>query len=582
MDKLPIAQNILICSNETSIEEMQSFLYRAILCKYNTLFIIEILESFSSFQHNRMYSYIDKLLSDKLEKSIKENKENKNTNKLYTREYVDSCIYFVYKNLVNETSFLNELEKYTLKSQRNDIENETTFQQEIEQSLKLKNLNISNISNASNNSWNSKIIQDISNLENIKVFSSEVCGLGKSFKIKKIIEEKKEIYYHFPLGGKLSKKIIYSKLLQLLNRIKKAPNIKNEDGQTKNKNDEDEDKEDVSLNYDKVAIHLDLIETEDVSSINEFLLSFLITKFYANNEDIIYIPNNIKIYVEIPNSFENYLSKVGILNRFKIDNITLGNLPKLELDEGVKKTFQIMLGKEAETDEQIEKFIKDNINLKEYSYYQIQTFINLFISQFEIFNGKIKFSNSQKNGTTKECIKYFADSTIYFTNGGFARLIVDKKKQQKNKIDLCLDAYENDLSKVEFKTPLIFIDNKTKKCRFEKLPNISKEINLEMNNEPKQREVDICYLIDATGSMGREINACNEYVIKIFEELTNKYKEEFNFQFGSIFYRDKIDSKSDINDYFPLTKDINSLKKNISKIKPYGGGDTPERLGRRI
>ena len=26
--KLPIAQNILICSNETSIEEIQSFLYR--------------------------------------------------------------------------------------------------------------------------------------------------------------------------------------------------------------------------------------------------------------------------------------------------------------------------------------------------------------------------------------------------------------------------------------------------------------------------------------------------------------------------------------------------------------------------
>jgi len=44
LDKLPIAQNILICSNETSIEEIQSFFYRAILCEYNTLFIVEILE----------------------------------------------------------------------------------------------------------------------------------------------------------------------------------------------------------------------------------------------------------------------------------------------------------------------------------------------------------------------------------------------------------------------------------------------------------------------------------------------------------------------------------------------------------
>ena len=580
LDKLPIAQNILICSNETSIEEIQSFLYRAILCEYNTLFIIEILESFSSFQHNRMYSYIDKLLSYKLEKSIKENKENKNTNKLNTREYVDSCIYFVYKNLENENSFLNELEKYSFKNKKKDIGNDPTIPIKKRKSIILDELNISNIlntSNGSNISWDSKIIQDNSNLENIKVFSSEVCGLGKSFKIKKIIKENKEIYYHFPLGGKLSKKIIYEKLLQLLNRIKINPSIKIEDGEVKNKKDEDEDKEEISLNYDKVAIHLDLIETEDTSLINEFLLSFLITKFYTNNEDIIYIPNNIKIYIEIPNSFENYLSKVGILNLFKIDNITLENLPKLELEEDLKETFKIMLGNEAETDDQIEKFIKDNINLKEYSYYQIQTFINLFISQFEIFSGKIKFSNSQNHDITKICIKYFADSTIYFTNGGFARLIVDKKKQQKNKIDLCLDAYENDLSKVEFKTPLIFIDGKTKKFRLEKLPDISKEINEELNNnEHKQKEVDICYLIDATASMGREINASKEYVIKIFEELTNKYKDEFEFQFGAIFYRDKIDSSSDKNDYFPLTKDMNSLKNNISKIKPYGGGDTPE------
>ena len=119
--------------------------------------------------------------------------------------------------------------------------------------------------------------------------------------------------------------------------------------------------------------------------------------------------------------------------------------------------------------------------------------------------------------------------------------------------------------------------NKSKKCRFEKLPDISKEINEELNNnEHKQREVDICYLIDATGSMGREINAANEYVIKIFEELTTRYKDDFKFQFGAIFCRDKIDSSSDKNDYFPLTTDMNSLKNNISKIKPYGGGDTPE------
>ncbi len=188
LDKLPIAQNILICSAETSIEEMQSFLYRAILCEYNTLFIIEILESFSSFQHNKMYSYIDKLLSYKLEKYVKDNKEKKNINKLNSREYLDSCIYFVYKNLENENSFLNELEKYTVKNKKK-LEDELPIQDDVE-NHKLNDLNISNNSYVSNNSLNSKIfIQGNPKLKNIKVISSEVCGLGKSFKIKKEIKE---------------------------------------------------------------------------------------------------------------------------------------------------------------------------------------------------------------------------------------------------------------------------------------------------------------------------------------------------------------------------------------------------------
>ena len=71
LDKLPIAQNILVCNSETSIEEIQSFLHRAIFCEYNTLFIIELLESLSWLQYNKMYRYIDELLSYKLEKKEK-------------------------------------------------------------------------------------------------------------------------------------------------------------------------------------------------------------------------------------------------------------------------------------------------------------------------------------------------------------------------------------------------------------------------------------------------------------------------------------------------------------------------------
>ena len=75
--------------------------------------------------------------------------------------------------------------------------------------------------------------------------------------------------------------------------------------------------------------------------------------------------------------------------------------------------------------------------------------------------------------------------------------------------------------------------------------------------------------------MESEINVAKEQVIQIFQELKTKY-EDFNFRFGSVFYRDRIDSIEDKNDYFPLTDDMEDLKNKIATIKAYGGGDIPE------
>ena len=108
-----------------------------------------------------------------------------------------------------------------------------------------------------------------------------------------MIKNNNEIYYHFPLGGKLTKKAIYEKLSELLRRIKKDEKIKSEKENKKNKKEED-NKSKINLNYKNISIHLDLIYTEETSLIKEFLLSFLFTIFYINNGDIIKIPNNIK------------------------------------------------------------------------------------------------------------------------------------------------------------------------------------------------------------------------------------------------------------------------------------------------
>ena len=56
-----------------------------------------------------------------------------------------------------------------------------------------------------------------------------MCGLGKSFKIIKKINEEGKNYYHFPLGGKLTKNDIYEKIFELFKKIKKETKLKNDD-----------------------------------------------------------------------------------------------------------------------------------------------------------------------------------------------------------------------------------------------------------------------------------------------------------------------------------------------------------------
>ena len=559
LDKLPISQNIIICSKETSIEELQSFLYRAILCDYNTLFVLEILKSFSSFQLNKMYGYIDKLLSIKLEKYKKssENFEKKrDVDKEKSRIYLDSYIIFVYKDLKNESAFKNELKKYSSSGPSN-LENE--IENEKDDENKIEGLNISNISKNSIRSV--KDIKDNELLKNIKVITSDVCGLGKSFKIKKMAKLKK--LYHFPLGGKLTKNIIYQKIFSLFEKIKKDAKEKLKKTDKEKKEYNLKKVEDYS-EFNNVAIHLDLIETKEIPLINEFLFSFLITKFYTNNENIIYIPNNIDIYIEVPNSSENYLAKFGILKSFYNENIELGKLEPLELEPDIIKKFKKLNGIEKN---EIENFIKakfEKIGINNYSYHQVNTFIKLYLSLFDSKNEDITI--------TQDCINYFVESSKYFVDGGFSKLIM-KKLYNKDELE---KAYKSDLDNDNFDVPLIFIDTETKSFKLEKLPVIDKTKVKKKVIKKKTKDVDIVYLIDGTGSMYPEISAAKKNVINIFDTLTKNYKD-YDFRFGAVFYRDKVHQVTDKDEFFQFTNNMKELEENIGKIRAYGGGgDGPE------
>ena len=469
IDKLPIAQNVLITNKETSDEEMQSFFNRAILCNYNTLFVIEINDSISEYQQSIMNAYISQLLSKKYKNKKENNKGtegNENATKKNTKSYVDSCVVFVYEEKNNKIkSFLKEINK---------LEN-----QNFDNDVTLNNIN------SKKNNYQSK-------LDNIRVIISDICGLGKSGKIRKDIQDEKKKYFHFPLGGILTKDNIFNKLENLLNKIKNE-------------------------NYKDVAIHLDLTESKEKSVLNEFFFSFLITKFYTNNENILYIPKDISIFIEIPNCFESYLDQFSILNIFTKDKISFNNMPPINCPKKMNDILRRMLGKNSIDNEELKKFIEKYLGIKKYSYHQINIFINLFISQYSKFDGQLSFYEYElddegltiKKDTTERCIEEFAKCAKYFTDGSFPKLLTGEFKSKKeNYIDKLSEVYDNDLDNMKFSSPLIFIIKE--KMKIDKL-------TIPTKNSKEYNSID--YLI----RLKKLLNLPNE-VEKDVEKNEVKYK----------------------------------------------------------
>ena len=97
------------------------------------------------------------------------------------------------------------------------------------------------------------------------------------------------------------------------------------------------------------------------------------------------------------------------------------------------------------------------------------------------------------------------------------------------------------------------------------------EISNDFVKKITTKEYDIVYMIDATGSMEKWIDAASDRCLNISDELKLKIPY-LDFYFGEIFYRDPIDSETDIHEVFDLTQDMDSLRKNFSKIKADGGG----------
>ncbi len=91
--------------------------------------------------------------------------------------------------------------------------------------------------------------------------------------------------------------------------------------------------------------------------------------------------------------------------------------------------------------------------------------------------------------------------------------------------------------------------------------------------------LDVVFTIDATGSMGDEIEVVKREVWNIADRLMQGNPRP-DIRFGLVFYQDRGDSF--LVQRTELTRDVNAIQAELMKVRADGGGDWQEHVGRGL
>src|SRR5262245_46261232 len=95
----------------------------------------------------------------------------------------------------------------------------------------------------------------------------------------------------------------------------------------------------------------------------------------------------------------------------------------------------------------------------------------------------------------------------------------------------------------------------------------------------KKSQIEVCFVLDTTGSMGGLIEGAKQKIWSIANEIISA-KPTPNVKFGLIGYRDRGDEY--VTRLTPLTDDIDAIYADLRKFQAAGGGDTPESVSQAL
>ncbi|RHZ65930.1 hypothetical protein Glove_310g22 [Diversispora epigaea] len=103
-----------------------------------------------------------------------------------------------------------------------------------------------------------------------------------------------------------------------------------------------------------------------------------------------------------------------------------------------------------------------------------------------------------------------------------------------------------------------------------------KAISKTLANIERTMKVDLCYVLDCTGSMSNHIAAAKDCILQVMEYINNT-NPCIRVQFGFCGYRDHCDIYNNSRlQVFDFTNSYQEFRNNLSTVPADGGGDFPE------
>lgn len=96
---------------------------------------------------------------------------------------------------------------------------------------------------------------------------------------------------------------------------------------------------------------------------------------------------------------------------------------------------------------------------------------------------------------------------------------------------------------------------------------------------PEKAKIEVCFVLDTTGSMGGLIQGAKDKIWSIANEIVDA-KITPDLKIGLIGYRDL--NEDYVTKQYALTDDIDSIYADLLKFQAEGGGDTPESVNRAL